>query len=108
MRADAVTPELREYILKRDRVCFIYRLKGPVHHCRTRFNERHRPDDLNKLELDHFNDGYGKMGKRAPSDKFHLAAMCGLANFQNPDRLVRAAEREYVRIVEGSDADEGD
>ena len=39
------------------------------------------------------------MGKRAPSDAWHLVAMCGWANVAVPSKAQREAMREYLRVV---------
>ena len=95
MRKDAVTPELRWAVIRRDGICFVY-LLDRQHKCQDAYGNRHSPRDLHLLTVDHVHDEGGKMGKRAPSDEQHLVAMCARANVAGPSRLVRQAERLYL------------
>jgi len=62
VRADAVTPELREQVLARDTGCVAPRL-GSESHC------------WGRLTLDHIKDR-PRMARRAPSDMAHLVTVC--------------------------------
>lgn len=63
---DPVTPELRRLVLERDQTCLAPILDPSVSPTSC----------LGPLTLDHVQDQYGRMGKRAPSDYFHLATLC--------------------------------
>jgi hypothetical protein len=93
-----VTPELHEYILKRDKCCILYRMDRR-HICRDRWNTSHSPYDTSRLTLDHVKDNL-MMGLRAPSDPHHLVAMCFSGNVGVPSKEVREAERAYLAQVE--------
>jgi len=73
-RKDPVTPETARTVLLRDGMC-IRTLLGDDHECRDAFGTPHRPDDLDRLTLDHVHDGGGMMGRRAKSDPAHLVAV---------------------------------
>ena len=89
---------VRDYVLRRDRCCFLYRLDD-THVCYDQWGNVHKPNNLSLLTVDHVKDGL-MMGLRAPSDAAHLVAMCHRGNVAVPSREVRAAEREYLRKVE--------
>jgi hypothetical protein len=95
MRRDAVTTDLHAEILLRDRECVLAKLYSD-HVCRDQWGLPHRSDDLGRLTLEHVHDGYGLMGRRAPSDRHHLVAMCGGANVGVPSKAERAAIRAYL------------
>jgi hypothetical protein len=92
---DPVTPELRLEVLERDQGCVYPLVEGLLVegwavgiYCAGR------------LTLDHVQDGYGRMGKRAPSDMAHLVTLCehhhimsGWATSHRPEL------REYLRRV---------
>lgn len=101
MSRDVVTPELHEHVLNRDRICIAARVVEG-HQCRDQWGNPHRPDDLARLQLDHVQDGYGRLGRRAPSDARHLVAICAGAHILSggPSRELRAAERAYLARVE--------
>lgn len=93
----AVSPELHDAVLERDKLCFVRRLYGPAHICRDRWGDSHPPTDLRKLTLDHVHLVAGGMrGKRAPDDLQHLVAMCAQVNVSGPSREIRDAERTYL------------
>jgi hypothetical protein len=96
---DKVSPELRLYILRRDKMCFLWRLSNR-HVCQDRYGRIHQPDDLSRLTLDHVHLDGATMGKRAPSDARHLVAMCWAANVKPPSKSEREAERAYLARVE--------
>lgn len=98
MRADAVTTELHAAVLLRDRRCVLSFL-SPGHVCRDAWGLTHDPADLGRLTLEHVHDGYGRMGKRAPSDMAHLVALCGGANVSVPSKVQRQAMRAYLESV---------
>ena len=58
-----MTPELRISVLTRDKMCVAAKL-GAADPC------------SGALTLDHIQEGYGRMGKRAPSDPAHLVTLC--------------------------------
>jgi hypothetical protein len=87
MRRDPVTPELRIEVFERDRQCVAPIIDYFCDPCAGR------------LTLDHVQSGYGRMGKRAPSDAAHLVTVCwhhhldGWATSHRPDL------REYLERV---------
>lgn len=96
---DKVTPAMHAAILARDKECVQHKL-DPTHICRDRNGYPHSPDKLALLTLDHVHD-MATMGKRAPSDRAHLVALCfgshitsGWATSHRPDL------RRYIRQVE--------
>ena len=86
MKRDPVTPELRIAVLNRDRGCVAVMLGAEAGDCRGR------------LTLDHVKD-YPMMGKRAPSDMAHLAAICERHHLGGWATAHRPELREYLRKV---------
>jgi len=74
-RRDPVTPAIREAVLRRDGRC-VAAILDPSHLCRDRWGELHFQDALDEMTLDHVQEGYGRMGVRAPSDPAHLVTLC--------------------------------
>lgn len=101
-RKDPVTPELREAVLRRDRVCFVSRV-DLSHICRDGWGMPHRSDDTNRLSIEHVKDE-PRMGVRAPSDAGHCLALCHGANNGVPSKEMRAAMRSYLARVNESAA----
>ena len=50
-------------------------------------------------EFLHVHDGYGLMGRRAPSDRTHMVALCHAANVGVPSKEARAFFRGYLATV---------
>lgn len=98
MKRDRVTPEMREQILDRDGACLLWKMDND-HQCRDTFGNPHAPNDRGRLTLEHVHDGYGLMGRRAPSDARHLLALCGGSNTGVPSKADRAAFRAYLERV---------
>ena len=100
--SDRVTPELHRYILQRDCQCVLH-LFDPLHQCFDRWGEWNWPFDLEALTVDHvWREGEGAhAGKRAPSDRWHLVAMCWAGNAKPPSHDEREAERRYLLDKEG-------
>ena len=94
---DRVTAEVRELVLRRDAMCFLYRVDDK-HYCHDAWGNPHSPFDMGRLTLDHVKDA-PRMGKRAPSDPAHLVAMCHAANVGVPSKAVRELERIYLRDI---------
>lgn len=90
-RKDPVTPETHAAVLVRDRACVLSK-RDPEHVCRDQWGNRHDPDDLARLSLEHVKSEL-RAGRRAPSDPAHLVAMCHGANLAVPSK----AEREWMR-----------
>ena len=84
--ADPVSPELRLAILERDRGCVAVKLGADYADCGGR------------LQLDHVKS-QPMMGKRAPSDAAHLAALCERHHLDGWATSHRPALREYLRAV---------
>jgi hypothetical protein len=87
----------REYVLERDRVCVLF-IRDPEHVCH-RMGFPHRPSNKRLLTVEHVKD-HAMMGKRAPSDRWHMVAMCFDANVAVQPKVVREWIREYIRRVE--------
>lgn len=96
--ADRVRPNERSIVINRDRMCFLYRM-DPGHRCTNAFTDAHSPFDLLALTVDHFwHAKGGRKGDRAPSDRYHMVAMCHGGNVAAPSGEVRDAERSYIRV----------
>lgn len=94
-----VSAELHERVLRRDKYCFMVRV-DPEHRCRDGWGTPHPCNDLSRMTVDHVHlHAGGTRGKRAPDDEQHLVAMCAEANIRGPSRIVREAEREYLRSL---------
>ena len=109
MRADAVTPELREEIFAADAYRCVARqiargLGEKLDACRNKWGawviETHRYP-VAALTLDHVKDA-PMLGKRAPSDRRHLVTLCwhhhldGWATAHRPELRSYIARREGV------------
>jgi hypothetical protein len=94
---DPVTPEVREAVLRRDKMCVLFKLDVD-HWCKDAWGNSHHPEDIDKLTLEHVKDELA-MGKRAPSDPQHLVALCAHANIGVPSKAQRAMLRQYLREV---------
>ena len=88
----------RAYVLARDGMCTLYRFDHR-HVCRDPFGRSHAPTAVPLLSIEHVHDGYGMMGKRAPSDPAHMVALCHHANTSVPSKEARAFFREYLMSV---------
>ena len=98
MTRDRVTPEVREAVLRRDGQCLLAKMDDR-HICRDTWGQPHLSTRTHLLSLEHVQDGYGRMGQRAPSDMSHLVALCHWANVNVPSKEQRAAFREYLERV---------
>lgn len=87
----------REHVLRRDGRCVLH-IRDERHVCR-RMLMAHRPDSLRMLTVEHVKD-QPMMGRRAPSDRRHMVAMCYDANVAVPSKEVRAWIRDYLSRVE--------
>jgi hypothetical protein len=74
-RRDRVTPATREAVLRRDGGC-VAAILDPGHWCRDQWGHTHPSIFLDLMTLDHVQEGYGRMGVRAPSDPAHLVTLC--------------------------------
>ena len=97
-RRDPVSPEMHARILERDGWCVLSKIDSD-HGCRDAWGVPHHPADRRLLTLEHVHDGYGLMGRRAPSDERHLIALCAGANIGVPSKAQRAEFREYLARV---------
>lgn len=97
-KADPVIPEVRAFVMARDRGCVAAKM-DPAHVCRDMYGKPHAYTELARLTLEHVKDQL-RMGKRAPSDPAHLVALCYGANVGVPSKELRAALRSYLRTVE--------
>lgn len=92
-------PEVALAVFARDQGCVAPRLGGSFMDCWGR----------NRIE--HVQDGYGRMGRRAPSDMAHLVTVCQGHSEDGvkggycwaTDRANRAAMREYLQGVNDAD-----
>lgn len=99
MSRDHVSAKLHDDVLRRDRQC-VKALYEPSHVCRDRFGKSHAPTVLDLLTIEHVHEGYGQMGRRAPSDLRHCLALCWAANVaQPPSHAFREFERAYLARV---------
>lgn len=95
MTRDRVSPETALAVFARDQGCMAPRLGGSYMDCAGRDG------------LEHVQDGYGRMGRRAKSDPAHLVTLCD--GHREPgmkagyvwctDKVNRQAMREYVASV---------
>ena len=91
MRRDPVTAEIRIAVFERDWGYVAPQLGAPTP-CKGR------------LTLDHVQDGYGRMGKRAQSDMAHLVTLCwshhldGWATSHRPELRAYLRDREHVHV----------
>lgn len=98
-RKDPVTPALRDYVLARDRECVRFKLDHG-HGCRDVWSIPHAPSRLDLLTLDHVQDGYGRMGRRAKSDAAHLVSLCAASHLGGWATSHRPELRAYLAAVE--------
>ena len=99
-----LTDELVHYILKRDGACVLSFLVTD-HACRDRWGNYHRPDQLDKLSMEHVLDSARK-GKRARNDKWHLVAACHYSNEVSVETSkYRQKIREYLAEKEPKSLD---
>jgi hypothetical protein len=70
-----VTPAIREAVLRRDGQC-VASILDPEHQCRGEWGNWHSPWQTDLMTLDRVQEGYGRMGVRAPSDPAHLVTLC--------------------------------
>lgn len=97
LKADPVTPALREAVLRRDGRC-VAAILDRSHECRDQWGTPHDPRALGKLTLEHVKEAL-RMGKRAESDEAHLVALCYGANVGVPSKVLRAQLREYLAAL---------
>lgn len=102
-RRDPVSPELRDEVIARDLrfaggcvAQFLY----DRHKCADYWGRASLPDYVPALSLDHVQDGYGRMGKRAPSDRAHLVTLCYHGHLLGWATSHRPLLREYLERVE--------
>lgn len=100
-RKDPVTPAVHDAVIARD-IRFaggcVAAFLDPTHGCRSLWGDPQRPDVM--LTLDHVQEGYGRMGKRAPSDPSHLVSVCAYAHVGSTWVTSHKDElREYLRRV---------
>ena len=92
---DKVTAAQVRHTLERDRACVLW-LMDSGHNCRDRFGNRHAPDALNRMTIEHVKE-HSAMGIRGKL----LVTMCGAGNVGVPSKVQRDWIREYLRRVEG-------
>ena len=98
-RRDPVTPAIREAVLRRDGQCVAATI-DPTHFCRGEWGDFHAIDRLDLMTLDHVQEGYGRMGVRAPSDTAHLVTLCAGAHLLTSWATSHRPElREYLAKV---------
>lgn len=94
-----MTPEEqreREFVMSRDGECVL--AKRDSSHVCHRMGFPHPASSVRLLTVEHVKDA-PMMGRRAPSDRQHMVAMCFDANVAVPSREVRAWLREYLAKV---------
>jgi hypothetical protein len=87
----------RQYVIDRDGECVLVK-RDPDHVCR-RLGFPHRSSTKRFLTVEHVKD-QPMMGKRAPSNRWHMVAMCWDGNVAVQSKVVREWIREYIRRVE--------
>ena len=92
---DKVTAAQVEATFARDKACVLWIMDPGGHECRDRFGNRHRPDDIRRMSIEHIKESLmaGKRGKL-------LVTMCGAGNVGVPSKVQREWIREYLRRVE--------
>ena len=92
MTRDPVTPELRIEVFSRDKMCVAPMIDYFCSPCGGR------------LTLDHVQEGYGRMGKRAPSDAAHLVTLCYTHHLGSEGWATshKSELRDYLRTVNAS------
>ena len=99
MKRDPVTPAIREAVLRRDGGC-VAAILDERHICRGQWGDFHAMHDLDRMTLDHVQEGYGRMGVRAPSDPAHLVTLCWGAHLLTSWATSHRPElREYLAGV---------
>lgn len=93
---DRVTPEERAFVLRRDGECVLFK-RDPSHRC-SFMGREHRPNDAKRLTMEHVKDA-PMMGRRAPSDRKHMVALCLDANVAVPSKAERDWMRDYLAKV---------
>jgi hypothetical protein len=99
MRRDPVTPAIREAVLRRDGRC-VAAILDLDHICLDQWGRQQSPDRLLSMTLDHVQEGYGRMGLRAPSDPAHLVTLCAGAHLRTHWATSHRSElRDYLAGV---------
>lgn len=98
MRRDPVTPDVAEYVKRRDGACVLSFLET-MHRCRDQWGDYIASHDLGAMTLEHVKSEL-RMGKRAPSDPAHLVTLCGYANVNVPSKAQRELMRRYLAARE--------
>jgi hypothetical protein len=109
MRADPVTPDLHDEVLRADRYRCVARvvceISGqPLDPCGGRW---HGQDSFAErlpaayLTLDHVKD-QPRMGRRAPSDRQHLVSLCWHHHLDGWATAHRPELRAYLTLREGA------
>lgn len=99
MRRDPVTPETREAVFLRDKMC-VLAIRDMAHTCFDAWGQEHDSDDLDRLTLEHVKSKL-MMGRRAPSEPSSLVTLCYFRNVIRPmTKVERAWTREYLLRVE--------
>jgi hypothetical protein len=93
---DPVTADVRSSVLARDGGC-VAALLDPGHVCRDRWGWPHTPHRVELMTLDHVQEAYGRMGRRAPSDPDHLVTLCWHAHLDGWATANRPTLREHLR-----------
>jgi hypothetical protein len=88
-RRDPVSPELRRAVLERDGGCVARRLDSLADWCEGR------------VQLDHVQEGYGRMGKRASSRLDTLASVCAHHHLDGWATANRPLLRQYLALAGG-------
>ena len=98
-RRDPVTPAIHEAVLRRDGGC-VAAILDPMHFCRDQWGRPISTVDIGRMTLDHVQEGYGRMGVRAPSNPAHLVTLCwGAHLLTHWATSHRPALRDYLARV---------
>ena len=85
-----MTPDVYEAVMERDGGC------------RARYLDPKAGPCEGRLTLDHVQDGYGRMGRRAPSDPAHLVVLCLRHGVQGWELSHKPLLREYLRACDSN------
>jgi hypothetical protein len=95
---DPVSHQLHAEVIFRDKECVAAKL-GFTHECRNAFGQLHPSTATGQLTVEHVKDDLA-MGRRAPSTRRTLVALCHSRNVAVPSRAMRTAFRDYLARIE--------
>lgn len=94
--ASYIAPAVHAEVRQRDGRCMAEAL-GFTHFCRDEWGHDHMPTAISHLTCEHVWRDYAVKGKRPPSDREHLVAVCYWINVEfHPTASMRGAFRLYL------------